>query len=137
MIIMPLFGTEEWVDAYIKELNSNETYAEAAKNWEGDFVFIIKQDDALDHDLFLWIDLWHGKARGGKTLNAADEVDAAFTFEGPYSNYMKLVEGTLDPIKGLVTGKFSLKGDITKVMRAVKAAQELVRTIRLTDTEFY
>jgi putative sterol carrier protein len=137
MAIMPLFGTEEWVKAYMKELNSNEAYAEAAKKWEGDFIFIIKQDDTLDHDLFLWIDLWHGKAREGKTVSSADEVDAAYTFEGPYSNYVKLVEGTLDPIKGLVTGKFKLKGDITKVMRAVKAAQELVRTIRLTETEFY
>ena len=137
MIGMAYFGTEEWLTAYMKNLNSNQAYAEAAKNWEGDFVFIVRKDGALDHDIFLWVDLWHGKARDGKVLNSAEEVDSAFTYEGSYSNYVKLVEGTLDPIKGLVTGKFKLKGDIAKVMRAVKAAQELVRTITLTETEFY
>lgn len=134
---MPLFGTEEWVQAYITQLNSNEAYAEAAQNWEGDFIFIIRKDSTLDHDLFLWIDLWHGKARGGKSLNSAEDMDTAYTFEGPYENYVKLVEGTLDPIKGLITGNFKLKGNIAKVMRAVKAAQELVHTIQLTETEFY
>jgi putative sterol carrier protein len=137
MTEMPLFGTEEWLMAYMKELNSNEAYAEAAKTWEGDFIFVFRKDDILDHDLFLWVDLWHGKARDGRILSSAEEVDAAFIFEGPYSNYVKLVEGTLDPIKGLVTGKFKLTGNIAKVMRAVKAAQELVRTITLTETEFY
>lgn len=134
---MPLFGTEEWIKAYMDKLNKNEAYAEAASWWEGDFVFIIRKDGPLDHDLFMWIDLWHGKARDGKVLTSPDEVDAAYIYEGPYSNYVKLVEGKLDPIQGLMTGKFKLKGDMAKVMRAVKAAQELVRTITLTETEFY
>ncbi len=134
---MPLFGTEEWVKAYMEKLNSNEAYAEAAKGWEGDFVFVVLKDGPLDHDVYMWIDLWHGKARDGRALASPDEVTAAYTFEGPYSNYVKLVEGTLDPIKGLMTGKFKLKGNMAKVMRYVKAAQELVRTITLTETEFY
>ena len=134
---MPLFGTEEWIKAYMEKLNKNEAYAEAASWWEGDFIFIIRKDGPLDRDLFMWIDLWHGKARDGKVLASPDEVDAAYTYEGPYSNYVKLVEGKLDPIQGLMTGKFKLKGDMAKVMRAVKAAQELVRTITLTETEFY
>jgi len=134
---MPLFGTEEWLKAYMEKLNSNDAYAEAASWWEGDFVFIIRKDGPLDHDMYMWIDLWHGKARGGKILKSPDEVDAAYIYEGPYSNFVKLVEGKLDPIQGLMTGKFKLKGDMAKVMRAVKAAQELVRTITLTETEFY
>jgi putative sterol carrier protein len=134
---MPLFGTEEWIAAYMEELNNNAAYAEAAKSWEGDFVFVIREDGPLDHDVYMWIDLWHGKARDGRILASPDEVKSAFTFEGPYSNYVKLVEGTLDPIQGLMTGKFKLRGNMVKVMRAVKAAQELVRTITITETEFY
>jgi putative sterol carrier protein len=134
---MPLFGTEGWVKAYMDKLNDNEAYAEAASWWEGDFTFIIRKDGPLDHDIYMWIDLWHGKARDGKVLSSPDEVKAAYTFEGPYSNFVRLVEGKLDPIQGLMTGKFKLKGNMVKVMRAVKAAQELVRTISLTETEFY
>jgi putative sterol carrier protein len=134
---MPLFGTEEWCQEYMDRLNKNPAYAEAASTWEGDFVFIIRADGSLDHDIYLWIDLWHGKARDGRVLQSPDEVQTAFVYEGPYSNYVKLVEGKLDPIQGLMTGKFKLKGDMAKVMRAVKAAQELVRTITLIDTQFY
>jgi putative sterol carrier protein len=70
-------------------------------------------------------------------LSSADEVKAAYTFDGSYTNYVRLVEGTLDPIQGLMTGKFKLKGNMAKVMRHVKAANELVRTITLIDTQFY
>ncbi|MGD2247580.1 MAG: SCP2 sterol-binding domain-containing protein [Candidatus Methanofastidiosia archaeon] len=121
----------------MEELNKNEAYAEAASQWEGDFIFIIRKDGPLDHDIYLWIDLWHGKARDGKVLSSPDEVDSAFVYEGPYTNFVKLAQGKLDPIQGLMTGKFKLKGNMAKVMRAVKAAQELVRTITLIDTEFY
>jgi putative sterol carrier protein len=134
---MPLFGTQEWCEAYMEELNKNESYAEAASQWEGDFIFIIRKDGQLDHDIYLWMDLWHGKARDGKVLSSPDEVDSAFVYEGPYTNFVKLAQKKLDPIQGLMTGKFKLKGDMAKVMRAVKAAQELVRTITLIDTEFY
>ena len=134
---MPLFGTEEWIKAYVEKLNSNQAYAEAASSWEGDFVFIVRKDGPLDEDMYFWIDLWHGKARDWKVLKSPDEVDAAFTFEGPYTNYVKLAKGELDPIQGLMTRKFKLKGNMAKVMRAVKAANELVRTITLTDTEYY
>ncbi|MHA1674834.1 MAG: SCP2 sterol-binding domain-containing protein [Promethearchaeota archaeon] len=47
------------------------------------------------------------------------------------------MDGKLDPIKGLMTRKFKLKGDMKKVMRAVKAAQNLVKTIQMIDTEKY
>ncbi len=134
---MPLFGTEEWIKAYMETLNKNEAYAEAASTWEGDFVFIVRKDGPLDHDLYFWVDLYHGKARDGRALTSPDEVKAAYTFDGPYTNYVKLVEGKLDPIQGLMTGKFKLQGNMVKVMRAVKAAQELVRTIILIDTQFY
>ncbi len=134
---MPLFGTDEWIKAYMEKLNSNEAYAESASTWEGDFIFIVRKDGPLDHDLYFWVDLYHGKARDGRALKSPDEAKPEYIFEGNYTNYVRLVEGTLDPIQGLMTGKFKLKGSMAKVMRYVKAAQELVRTITLTDTQFY
>jgi putative sterol carrier protein len=131
------FGTEPWVNAYAEKLNANPAYEEAAKTWEGDFVFIIEPSGNLDHEVRFYVDLYHGKARSWKALNAGDTMEAAFEFAGPWENYDKLIEGELDPIKGLMTKKFSLKGDMKKVMRAVKAAKQLVETIKQVDTEKY
>ena len=50
---------------------------------------------------------------------------------------LKLLQKKIDPIQGLMQGKFKLKGNMGKVMRAVKAAQELVNCVIATDTELY
>mgnify|MGYP000179700597 CR=1 FL=1 len=43
-------------------------------------------------------------------LKSRDEKEAEFVYENPYSNWKKLIKGEIDPIKGLLTRKFKLKG---------------------------
>lgn len=132
-----LFGTQAWIDVYLEKLNANPAYEEAAATWEGDFVFVIEPEGALDHEVRFYVDLWHGKARSGKELKPGEVQEAAFEFSGKNSNWNKLLEGGLDPLKGLTMGKFKLKGNMAKVMRAVKAAKQLVETILQVDTDKY
>ncbi len=61
---------------------------------------------------------------------------AAFIFEGPYSNWKKLIMGQLDPIHAIMMRKFKLQGDMAKVLRYTKAASELVKTASRIPTEF-
>ena len=131
------FGTAEWLEVYINTLNNNKIYEESAKTWEGDFLFVITPSGNLDHEVRFYVDLYHGKARSGYALAPGEEKETAFVFSGPWRNFEKLIDGKLDPIKGLMTRKFKLKGDMKKVMRAVKAAQNLVKTIQMIDTEKY
>ena len=88
------FGTEAWVNAYAEKLNANAAYEEAAKTWEGDFVFIIEPSGNLDHEVRFYVDLWHGKARSWKALNPGDAMEAAFEFAGPWDNYDLLIEAS-------------------------------------------
>ncbi|MFW9832215.1 MAG: sterol carrier protein, partial [Candidatus Thorarchaeota archaeon] len=60
----------------------------------------------------------------------------AFIYEGEYSNWREIIEGRLDPIKALLTRRMTLTGDRAKVMRATRAAKELVRTAQMIKTEF-
>lgn len=131
------FGTQPWIDAYIAKLNANKDYEEAAKTWEGDFVFIIEPDGNLKNEVRFYVDLWHGKARSGREIRPGETVEAAFVFSGKWGEFEKLIDGQLDPIKGLMNRKFKLKGDMQKVMRAVKAAKILVDVIKQVDTEKY
>ncbi len=131
------FGTAEWTEAYLVTLNNNKDYEDAAKTWEGDFIFIIEPEGNLDHEVQIYIDLWHGKARSGRAVALDEKIEAAFVFSGKWGNWHKLIQKKLDPIQGLMQGKFALKGDMGKVMRAVRAAQELVNTILMIDTEVY
>lgn len=132
-----MFGTAEWIKVYIETLNNNKDYEDAAKTWEGDFLFIITPDGNLDHEVRFYVDLWHGKARSGRAVGLDETLETAFVFSGKWGNFHKLIQKKLDPIQGLMQGKFALKGDMGKVMRAVRAAQELVNTILMIDTEVY
>ena len=54
---MPRFPTDEWVNQFKEALNKNTTYAEVAKDWEGDFLFIITPDKQWSKETILYIDL--------------------------------------------------------------------------------
>ncbi|MFX0167796.1 MAG: SCP2 sterol-binding domain-containing protein [Candidatus Hodarchaeota archaeon] len=135
---MARFGTSEWIGQFVTTLNNNEAYAEAAETWEGDFLFIVWQNKeaGLDEEIVMWMDLWHGKCRDHAMLTNRTEKETAFIYEGELANWKEIIEGRLDPIKALLTRKMKLTGDRAKVMRATRAAKELVRTAQMIKTEF-
>jgi len=120
----------------MEAVNANKNYEEAAKNWEGDFLFVVEADEQLKEPATFYLDLWHGKCRGVALVRAGEDKKAAFIYSGPYGNWKKLINKQIDPIQGLLTGKFKLKGDMIKVLRAVRAAKELVETAGKVPTEF-
>jgi len=130
------FPSGEWIKAFKEELNKNETYAEAAKDWEGDFLFIVTPDEGLEKEMVFYVDLWHGKCRDAYMVPDRETKTAEFIYEGPYSNWKKLIMGQLDPIQSLLLRKFKLKGNMAKIMRYTKAASELVKTASKVPTEF-
>jgi len=133
---MPLFPSEEWVKEFCRKINENRSYEEAARDWEGDFLFVILPDEGLKEEFLAYLDLYHGKCREYKIPKSRDEVKAEFVYEGKYSDWKRLVKGELDPIKGLLTRKFRLKGNLAKIMRYTRAAKELVSTASKVPSEF-
>jgi putative sterol carrier protein len=133
---MARFPSIEWVKEYSQKLNESKSYEEAARTWEGDFLFVVTPDEGLDKEYFVYLDLWHGKCRDAKLLENRDEKSVEYVYEGPYSNWKRLIRGEIDPIKGLMTRKFRLRGNMLKVMRATRAASELVSTAKMVQTEF-
>ena len=135
---MAKFGTPEWIEQFVRTLNENQAYAEAAETWEGDFLFIVypSKEAGFNEEVVMWMDLWHGKCRKHAMLPNRDTKDTAFIYEGTLENWQEIIEGRLDPIKALLTRKMKLTGDRAKVMRATRAAKELVRTAQMIKTEF-
>jgi putative sterol carrier protein len=133
---MAMFPSEEWIKLFKNALNSNAAYEDAAKTWEGDFLFVVQPDSNLQQQAVFYVDLWHGKCRDATLLGPNEAKQTAFIYEGPYGNWIKLINKELDPIQSLLTGKFKLKGDMLKVLRAVRAAKELVETAGKVPTEF-
>ena len=138
------FGTPEWASAYVKALNDNENYRDAAgpsgfppDGWEGDFLFVIEPSGNLDHEIRMFVGLYHGECTGASILGEGEEKDTEYIFSGKYDAWEQVLKKELDPIRGMLSGKFKLQGDMAKVLKATRAAQELVVSTTLIDTEFY
>lgn len=133
-----LFPSDAWVKQLENELNSSAAYADAAKNWEGDFYFVVDPDkDSPDQETsYLYMDLWHGKCREAFRVMNKDDKKPAFVMSAPYSKWKRVVTAQLDPIQGLMTGQLKLKGNMVMVMKNVKAAQEMVKACTRIQTEF-
>jgi putative sterol carrier protein len=124
-----IFPSEEWIAKYKELLNANAAYEDAAQTWEGDFVF-----EVTDHKIRFYLDLWHGKCREARMAGPDDKAE--FIYAGPLKNWQALFDGKIDPIKGIMSRKFALTGDMGKVMRYTKAALELVATTRQIPTKY-
>lgn len=134
---MVKFPSSDWVEEFVRKLNENQAYRDAATNWEGDIILIVEKDKEFPKNVYIYLDLYHGECRKALYTENPEEVPkAAFTYRGSYSNWKKLINKEVDPIQGILTGKFRLDGSMIKIMRYTRAAKEMVNTAKLVQTEF-
>jgi len=135
---MPAFPTDEWFQAFIGAVNASAAYEEYAASWEGDAVLQIEAepDKGVPEDVYGLLDLWHGKCRGGGVVEASRADAAEFAIRAPYSRWKDVILGDLEPIKGLTQGKLRVRGDLPKILRFVRATQELAYIAGEVDTTF-
>jgi len=130
------FPSDEWIKELSSKLNESEAYERSAKDWEGDFIFIVEPDDAYDDTAYLFLGLYHGKSPDAAMIESKDAREAEFIIAAPFTNWRKVIEGELEPIQGMMTRKLKLAGNMMKIMRYPKAAKEIVTCCALVPTDF-
>ena len=131
-----LFPSKEWLDALREELNSNQGYREAAKNWEGDFYFIIEPDGDLKEKVIAYMDLWHGECRSANIVTDENEKSPEFRIRAPLGKWRRVLEKQINPIQGMLTGQLKVKGNMIKIVKTPRAALELVNCCSRVPTVF-
>ena len=131
------FGSDKWLDAFKEAINSSQNYADAARNWEGDFYFIVDPSGTIDEEIVMYVDLWHGKCRATERVADRSAKEPEFLINAPESVWRQVIEKQLDPIQGLMTRQLKLKGNMVKIMKAVRAAKELVECTTEVPTQFH
>ena len=130
------FASEEWMTALKAELNKSDGYRDAAKTWEGDFYWVVTGMPGEAGNVHLYVDLWHGECRAAFRTADATAKTPEFVIEATYPVWRKVVDKKLDPIQGMVTRQLKLKGNMLKIMKAPKAATELVLCATRVPTEW-
>jgi putative sterol carrier protein len=131
-----LFGTDEWIKAFMEEINNSEAYRRVSSDWEGDFYFVSVPEKMYDNVAVYYVDLWHGECRDALLVEDESQFAPAFRMETTDASWKAIIEKKLDPIQGMMTRKIKLKGSMAMVMRYVPAAQELVNCATYVPTEF-
>ncbi len=134
------FPSEEYVQAVMDVLNNDEQYAEIAKNWEGDILFLIEPDKGIESAGFpmtLYFDLWHGKCREVRVIDPeVEEVpDAAYTLIAPQANYLRVLRGELHPMQAMVTRRLKVEGSMAYMLRNVPTVLSFVRCCSSVEIE--
>lgn len=132
---MAKFPSDDWVQSLMDKLNTDEKYAQVARNWEGDMIFLIEPGGEVTGTTRYYLDLWHGKCRGASVLPLDQEAKATFTLKAPYDNYVRLLKGEIEPMQALLTRKIGVQGNMAVLMRSVPTVLDFVRCCReVTDS---
>ncbi len=129
------FASPEWVSALKAAINASASYRDAAKAWEGDFWFIVEPEAGGTRKL-MYLDLWHGECRDAFLTEDEHAREPEFCVAGSVKHWRRVINREIDPIKALMTNALKLKGNFAKIMRNVRAAQELVLCAAAVPTVF-
>jgi putative sterol carrier protein len=131
-----IFPSEEWLMGLEQKLNSDEHYAEVAKNWEGDLFFNIEPEGNLKEPLTFYLDLWHGKCRKVEYKpDAAAYPNPTFQMNATYNNITAILSGKLHPMTAMMTMKLKVNGSMAYMMRNVPTVLDFVRCAREVTKE--
>jgi putative sterol carrier protein len=133
---MAKFLSQEWCDLYKEELNKNKAYEEAARTWEGDFYFIAEAGGTVKVPIYMYIDLYHGKCRKAEIVTDPNKYKPEFAISASYPVWKRIATKELDSIKAMITRQAKLSGNMAKIMRYVKAANELTNSTTRVQTEW-
>ena len=139
------FPSPAWVQALISILNSDNRYAEVARNWEGDLVFAVEpDDDGQSNDpqaqvVRIYLDLWHGKCRDGYMVEDGMAVapPAKYVLSALRSNFLRILSGELDAMQAMLTRRLRVDGSMAYMLRNVPTVLDSVRCtkrVEITDS---
>ncbi len=123
-----VFPSEEWLKDLEVKLNSDAAYAEIAKTWEGDLIFIIEPDGNLKEQITFYLDLYQGACRKVQYKpDLASYPTPAFTLSSSYNTITDVLTGKLNPITAMMTMKLKVTGSMAYIMRNVPSVLDFVR----------
>ncbi len=131
----PKFPSPEWLQSLFEKINSDERYAQTARNWEGDMCIVVEPTGPLTEKFIYYFDLWHGKCRKAENMHDLPAVQPKYILTATYDNISRLMKGELDPMQAMMTSKLKVQGSMAYMLRNVPTVLEFVRCCREITTE--
>ena len=135
------FPSEAWTQAFKDAVNRNEKYRKHGQAWTyGAVAMVIRRETKLDinDDTAMILDVHQGSCRDANLVRGMDAaMEADFVLVAPYSRWKEVIQGQLDPIKGMMEGKLKMeKGHLPTMLRFVESSRALVVSAADVPTQF-
>ena len=135
---MAMMGTLEWAQKLMEVLNQSQGYASAAKDWEGDWYWVIETGGPIKSPIYMYLDLFHDKCRSVDILdeNNKTKYKPAFILRSQLKIWRDIAENKADSQALMLTGKLKLTGNMAKLLRNKKVSDELLKCVAQVQTEW-
>jgi putative sterol carrier protein len=136
---MPLFPSEEWVEAWVALANGSSEFNASGAGWEGAVGIVIEADPAsgLPEPVYIRLTGRDGKWRSHALGGDRALLDAtAFVLRAPYLSWKEVVRQELRPVKALLQGRIRIEGHLPVILRWITSIGVLARLAGEIDTEF-
>ncbi len=132
------FGSNQWIAAWIAELNRHPDLARALSGLGPDLALVVEADPAWPRATAVWgrhdgrrIAAWRMLADEDDIL----ELEPAYVVRAPYGIWRGLLRGD-DPVKLATTGKIRVKGDLEALIRRASYRHVVDTALAAVPTEF-
>lgn len=136
-----LFGTDEWLDAFMERLNGDQRYKELAQDYEGALIFRCFADpkvhEILAKDRVFYFDPYKGSIREWRVLEPGDNPEVKYELSGSYPAWKDVATGKVDIKKAvLMTRQIKVKGKISDLVKNITAAERIIEVLREMEGEY-
>jgi putative sterol carrier protein len=135
------FGSQDWADALVEELNGSSEYRNAAKSWGVDFngnlLFVFEAGDGLPASVHLLIRLRGGSCSGAEFIPDGAHPDAGFVLLAPYSLWRDVLARKTLAATAILTGRLRVQGENKMILLKHTAAKRaLIYCAASIDTDW-
>ena len=137
-----LFGTDEWLDAFMERLNDDQRYRELAKDYEGALIFTCFAEpsvhEILAKDRVFYFKPSQGRIVEWRVIEPEDErPEVKYELSGDYAAWKEVAEGKVDIKKAvLITRQIKVKGKMSELIKNIAAAERIIGVLVEMRGEF-
>lgn len=129
--------TPAWASAFRDAITTDATYRAAATRWTWPVALVLDAAPELGYPDAVAVELAldRGDCHAAEIV-AASATTAPFVLSAPYSTWKAVVQGALDPLVGVTTGKIRVQGSLATLMLNARAASALCACAQRVPTAF-
>lgn len=127
--------TDAWAEQWAVQIRGSESYRRAAATWEGTISLEAANGEVTLAAVF--VDLWRGDCRAARAATPEDLETADYALRAELEIWRRVLDGELEPLLGLMTGKLKLRrGNIAGLTPYMLASREMVAAAARVETVF-